>query len=88
MLKHLGLPNPKTCLKPPPANIPSSKEGSQVNGERMSKLSGETLREGIAGILEGSQQKPRKFTETIELQVRTISKVLCAYLVQQIVRLC
>ena len=48
----------------------------------MSKLSGETLREGIAGILEGSQQKPRNFTETIELQVRTTSKVLRACLVR------
>jgi large subunit ribosomal protein L10Ae len=35
----------------------------------MSKLSGDTLREGIAGVLEGAQAKPRKFQETVELQV-------------------
>jgi large subunit ribosomal protein L10Ae len=35
----------------------------------MSKLSGETLRDGIANILAASQEKQRKFTETIELQV-------------------
>jgi len=34
----------------------------------MSKLSGETLRDGIANILAASQEKQRKFTETIELQ--------------------
>jgi hypothetical protein len=34
----------------------------------MSKLSGDTLREGIAAILTASQEKQRKFTETIELQ--------------------
>ncbi len=36
----------------------------------MSKLSGDTLREGINTLLEGSKSKPRKFTETIELQAR------------------
>ncbi|KAK9841943.1 hypothetical protein WJX81_000237 [Elliptochloris bilobata] len=35
----------------------------------MSKLSGDTLREGISGLLEGSKAKERKFKETIELQV-------------------
>jgi len=35
----------------------------------MSKLSNETLREAIAAVLEGSKVKPRKFTETVELQV-------------------
>ncbi|KAK9820494.1 hypothetical protein WJX72_010862 [[Myrmecia] bisecta] len=35
----------------------------------MSKLSSDSLREGIAGILEASQAKQRKFTETVELQV-------------------
>ncbi|EIE25331.1 60S ribosomal protein L10a [Coccomyxa subellipsoidea C-169] len=35
----------------------------------MSKLSGEVLREGISGVLEGSKTKQRKFTETIELQI-------------------
>ena len=34
----------------------------------MSKLSGETLREGITTLLTQSQEKQRKFTETIELQ--------------------
>lgn len=36
----------------------------------MSKLSGDTLREGISSILTASQEKQRKFTETIELQAR------------------
>eukprot|EP00884_Botryococcus_braunii_P006222 jgi/Botrbrau1/15600/Bobra.0264s0002.1 len=35
----------------------------------MSKLSGDTLREGIKGVLEGSKNKERKFKETIELQI-------------------
>jgi large subunit ribosomal protein L10Ae len=35
----------------------------------MSKVSSDVLREGIAGILEGSKAKPRKFTESIELQI-------------------
>ncbi|DBA94108.1 hypothetical protein WJX82_009479 [Trebouxia sp. C0006] len=35
----------------------------------MSKLSSDTLREGIGGIFEGAKAKPRKFTETVELQV-------------------
>jgi len=35
----------------------------------MSKLSNETLREAIGAVLEGSKVKPRKFTETVELQV-------------------
>ncbi|KAK9909147.1 hypothetical protein WJX75_007895 [Coccomyxa subellipsoidea] len=35
----------------------------------MSKLSGDVLREGISGVLEGSKTKQRKFTETIELQI-------------------
>ncbi|GAB4818282.1 hypothetical protein N2152v2_005328 [Parachlorella kessleri] len=34
-----------------------------------SKVSGEVLREGIAGVLEGSKSKARKFTETVELQI-------------------
>lgn len=34
----------------------------------MSKLSGDTLREGISSILAASQEKQRNFTETIELQ--------------------
>ncbi len=38
----------------------------------MSKLSGDTLREGIANILAASQEKQRKFQETIELQVGSI----------------
>lgn len=36
----------------------------------MSKLSGDTLREGITTLLQGSKDKERKFTETIELQAR------------------
>jgi len=35
----------------------------------MSKISSDVLREGISGILEGAKAKPRKFTETIELQI-------------------
>eukprot|EP00882_Tetradesmus_deserticola_P016930 GHRQ01018111.1.p1 GENE.GHRQ01018111.1~~GHRQ01018111.1.p1 ORF type:complete len:141 (-),score=77.30 GHRQ01018111.1:1354-1776(-) len=35
----------------------------------MSKVSSDVLKEGIAGILEGARAKPRKFTETIELQI-------------------
>jgi len=35
----------------------------------MSKISSDTLRESITGVLTGCQAKPRKFTETIELQI-------------------
>ena len=35
----------------------------------MSKLSIDTLKKAIAAILEGSTEKPRKFTETVELQI-------------------
>jgi large subunit ribosomal protein L10Ae len=35
----------------------------------MSKLSSDTLRECVVAILAASQEKPRKFTETIELQI-------------------
>eukprot|EP00927_Polykrikos_kofoidii_P071994 TRINITY_DN68169_c0_g1_i1.p1 TRINITY_DN68169_c0_g1~~TRINITY_DN68169_c0_g1_i1.p1 ORF type:complete len:218 (-),score=44.05 TRINITY_DN68169_c0_g1_i1:91-744(-) len=35
----------------------------------MSKLNIDTLRKGITHILEGSKDKPRKFLETIELQI-------------------
>jgi large subunit ribosomal protein L10Ae len=35
----------------------------------MSKLSAETLKEAIAAVLKGSEDKPRKFQETIELQI-------------------
>jgi len=35
----------------------------------MSKLSGDTIRDSIQSIVEASQAKPRKFTETIELQM-------------------
>ena len=38
----------------------------------MSKLSGDTLREGISTILAASQEKQRNFTETIELQVNAL----------------
>mmetsp|Transcript_130387 Transcript_130387/g.230401 ORF Transcript_130387/g.230401 Transcript_130387/m.230401 type:complete len:218 (-) Transcript_130387:74-727(-) len=35
----------------------------------MSKLNIDTLKKGIATILEGAKEKPRKFLETIELQI-------------------
>uniref|UniRef100_A0A6T1BVF3 Ribosomal protein n=1 Tax=Alexandrium monilatum TaxID=311494 RepID=A0A6T1BVF3_9DINO len=35
----------------------------------MSKLNIDTLKKGIAAILEGSKEKPRKFLETVELQI-------------------
>jgi len=35
----------------------------------MSKVSGDTLRECITGVLEGCKTKQRKFTETVELQI-------------------
>ncbi|KAL8171123.1 hypothetical protein V2J09_022927 [Rumex salicifolius] len=35
----------------------------------MSKLSNDALREAISTIAKASQEKPRKFTETIELQI-------------------
>jgi|EP00927_Polykrikos_kofoidii_P021106 large subunit ribosomal protein L10Ae len=35
----------------------------------MSKLNIETLKKGITHILEGAKEKPRKFLETIELQI-------------------
>jgi large subunit ribosomal protein L10Ae len=34
-----------------------------------SKIASDVLREGISGILEGAKAKPRKFTETNELQI-------------------
>lgn len=34
-----------------------------------SKISPETLREAISTVLEGASKKPRKFTETVELQI-------------------
>ena len=40
----------------------------------MSKLSADSLRETIAAVLEGSKDKPRKFTETIELQISVRKK--------------
>lgn len=35
----------------------------------MSKVSRESLNEAIAEVLKGSSEKPRKFRETIELQI-------------------
>jgi len=35
----------------------------------MSKLNIDTLKKGIVEILEGAKEKPRKFLETIELQI-------------------
>jgi large subunit ribosomal protein L10Ae len=35
----------------------------------MSKLSIDNLKKGIAAVLEGAKEKPRKFLETIELQI-------------------
>ncbi|CAK7329116.1 unnamed protein product [Dovyalis caffra] len=35
----------------------------------MSKLSGDTIREAVTTIKNGVQEKPRKFTQTIELQI-------------------
>jgi large subunit ribosomal protein L10Ae len=35
----------------------------------MSKVTGEVLRDGITGVLGGAQEKQRKFTETVELQI-------------------
>lgn len=35
----------------------------------MSKLSADNLRETISAVLEGAKENPRKFTETIELQI-------------------
>merc|ERR1740124_1975781 len=35
----------------------------------MSKLNIETLKNGIKEIIEGSKEKPRKFLETVELQI-------------------
>jgi len=35
----------------------------------MSKVTGEVLREAIAGVLQGAKDKQRKFTETVELQI-------------------
>ena len=42
----------------------------------MSKLSADSLRETIAAVLEGSKENPRKFTETIELQISVRKKDL------------
>merc|ERR1712010_66042 len=36
---------------------------------KMSKLPSDTIRDGIAHVLAKSLEKPRKFTETIELQI-------------------
>merc|ERR1711935_487507 len=36
---------------------------------KMSKLPSDQIRDGIAHVLAKSQEKPRKFTETIELQI-------------------
>ena len=41
----------------------------EVGKNKMSKVSGDTLRESITSVLEGSKTKQRKFKETIELQV-------------------
>ena len=35
----------------------------------MSKVSGDTLRDSIATVVQGSKDKQRNFKETIELQV-------------------
>ena len=35
----------------------------------MSKISSDVLRDSIAGVIEGTKTKPRKFAETIELQI-------------------
>jgi len=35
----------------------------------MSKLNIDTLKKGIATVIEGSKEKPRKFMETVELQI-------------------
>uniref|UniRef100_A0A7R9V104 Ribosomal protein n=1 Tax=Chlamydomonas euryale TaxID=1486919 RepID=A0A7R9V104_9CHLO len=35
----------------------------------MSKIASDTLRDAIVGMLEGAKTKPRKFSETIELQI-------------------
>ncbi|XP_022839081.1 Ribosomal protein L1, 2-layer alpha/beta-sandwich, partial [Ostreococcus tauri] len=35
----------------------------------MSKLNTDTLKEGVSFILEKSKEKPRKFVETVELQI-------------------
>lgn len=35
----------------------------------MSKISRDALNEAVAEVLKGSQDKPRKFRETIELQI-------------------
>lgn len=43
--------------------------GRRGGGGAMSKLSGDTLREGISALLEGAETKKRNFTQTIELQV-------------------
>merc|ERR1712054_656158 len=39
------------------------------SGRRMSKLSADNLRESITAVLAGVSDKPRKFTETVELQI-------------------
>ena len=51
------------------------RRGGERERERaMSKLSADSLRETIAAVLEGSKDKPRKFTETIELQISVRKK--------------
>merc|ERR1711966_518745 len=42
---------------------------SLVRQYKMSKLPSDTLRDGVSFVLEKSKAKPRKFTETIELQI-------------------
>merc|ERR1711976_586392 len=37
--------------------------------DNMSKLSRETVSDAVGSVLEGSNEKPRKFTETVELQI-------------------
>lgn len=51
----------------------------------MSKVSGETLREGITTVLEGSKEKQRKFKETIELQVFALLRgcLICLHTLQR-----
>ena len=49
-------------------------EGERERERAMSKLSADSLRETIAAVLEGSKDKPRKFTETIELQISVRKK--------------
>lgn len=36
---------------------------------RMSKITRDTLNEAVAEVLKGAKEKPRKFHETVELQI-------------------